>query len=214
MKKKLVLLSCLFALLFVFAFLPPLRAGRNIQAALRNPPRAEDYLGRAEKADPLSPRLPLIFGQAAVQKYHSRLTPDPELLLSAAGHFQRSAEKNPADYRVRQTLSDTWLLLAEQTEQPERKTEYLLKARRAAFEAWLRFPGSDQLTYQLGQLAEQLGQDQEAVTWYRLAVDIEDAYRIQFRQMYPEYDLFSRLGEQRYTYAEEFIEARAAGTAP
>jgi hypothetical protein len=42
---------------------------------------------------------------------------------------------------------------------------------------------------------------------YRKAIEIEDEYRDQFRQMYPEReDVVSRLDKNRYLYAKERVE--------
>ncbi|MHC4783052.1 MAG: hypothetical protein ACYTE0_08380, partial [Planctomycetota bacterium] len=55
-------------------------------------------------------------------------------------------------------------------------------------------------------IAEQLGRNDAALKHYQTAVDIEDAYRAQFRIMYPERKtVISRLGNATYTEAKSKI---------
>ena len=55
--------------------------------------------------------------------------------------------------------------------------------------------------------AERLDKKNEALQYYRRAVEIEDSYRRQFRQMYPERDtVVSRLGEENYRLAQQRIQ--------
>jgi hypothetical protein len=44
-----------------------------------------------------------------------------------------------------------------------------------------------------------------AVAQYEKAVEIEDAYRNQFKVMYPGREIFSRLGEEKYKNAKQRI---------
>jgi len=50
-----------------------------------------------------------------------------------------------------------------------------------------------------------LGQKTIALCHYQMAVDIEDAYRAQFKIMYPGRAIISRLGEETYTEAKSKI---------
>ncbi len=69
------------------------------------------------------------------------------------------------------------------------------------------YPGSDRLWFGLAQAAERLGLRDAALSHYQKAVEIEDSYRRQFRQMYPQREkIVSRLGEQDYRLARKRIE--------
>ena len=57
----------------------------------------------------------------------------------------------------------------------------------------------------LGGIAEMLGKIDVAVENYRKAVEIENAYREQFKMMYPGRAIFSRLGEDQYQTAIDKI---------
>ena len=72
-------------------------------------------------------------------------------------------------------------------------------------EAAKRYPGLGRLWLELGTIAERLGNSKTALVHYKEAVSIEDSYRVQFRQMYPGREMFSRLGEQKYQFAKARI---------
>lgn len=189
----------------LIAVIPPVRAGANIQQALRRGDQASHLLEQATGADSLSPQPPWLQGQWALQRYGEKLVKDPMLLEQAADGFQTAAERNPDDYRMRESLSDVYYFRAESVSDPNEKTACFERAYTALQQAWRRFPGSDRIVFKLGNIAEGLGLTTEAAGWYCRAVAIEQAYRRQFQEMYPEYDLFSRLGQQRFEYAQEFI---------
>ena len=79
------------------------------------------------------------------------------------------------------------------------KTPLLLnKAFAAVSRAVELYPGSDRLNVKFADVAERLGKTSLALEYYQKTIDIEDAYRVQFRSMYPERELFSRMGQGRY----------------
>jgi hypothetical protein len=59
----------------------------------------------------------------------------------------------------------------------------------------------------LAEIAEQLDKTDIAVAQYEKAVEIEDAYRNQFKIMYPGREIVSRLGEDKYEFATERIKS-------
>ncbi|MHC4353754.1 MAG: hypothetical protein ACYS0H_13670 [Planctomycetota bacterium] len=79
------------------------------------------------------------------------------------------------------------------------KTDWLNKALDAASEAIERYPGCGRLHFKLAQIADRSDRTGAAVVHYAKAIEIEDAYRDQFRRMYPDREeVVSRLGEERY----------------
>jgi hypothetical protein len=52
-----------------------------------------------------------------------------------------------------------------------------------------------------------LGKTEAALADYCRAVEIEDAFQAQFRQMYPQHAPVSRLGDEDYRLAKERIAA-------
>ena len=86
----------------------------------------------------------------------------------------------------------------------------LLGQNQEAYDWYLRaaerYPCCGRLHFHLGQLADRLGKPVQALQHYRETVSIEDAFRKQFRQMYPEREqVVSRLGEDKYLFAEQRI---------
>jgi len=68
------------------------------------------------------------------------------------------------------------------------------------------YPGCERLWFELGQLAERMGQATAGLSHYKRAVEIEERYRDQFRTMYPQREsVISRLGEKEYRLAQERI---------
>ena len=67
-----------------------------------------------------------------------------------------------------------------------------------------RYPGCGRLHFQLGQIADGFAQPNGAREHYAETVRIEEAFRAQFREMYPEReDMVSRLGEANYQTARK-----------
>jgi O-antigen ligase len=206
-----IAMFCLFAVFAGFSYFIvflPFRAGLAIQQAFRRPAESIHLLRLAEEKDPLSPQPAWYLGQMLLQQAQQKRNVDKTLFEEAEKAFKRALTRNPDDYRLMEALGDLFITRAE-TEDSDIVRQEFLKAGFCWFQkAWRRFPGCDRLAYKLGMTAEQMNQIEEAVRWYSLAVEIEEAYRKQFEQMYPNYPRFSRLGEKRYQYARDFLESR------
>jgi O-antigen ligase len=209
----LLLIAALAGFLWI-AVIPPVRAGARIQQALGQPDQAGALLTAAEQLDRLSPQAAWLNGQLVLQQFQEKIIKDPALLEQAAEAYSRAILRNPLDYRLHESLADVYMIRAESEQDLNEKIGFLKQSYVSARQAFVRFPGSDRLAFKLGLMAEQIHRIEEARLWYCLAVEIEEAYRIQFRQMYPGHDLFSRLGEERYQYALEFIRSAAAPDSP
>jgi hypothetical protein len=73
-----------------------------------------------------------------------------------------------------------------------------------------RYPGCGRLHFKQAQIADQMGNAEIAVEQYRKAIDIEDEYRDQFRQMYPERrDIVNRLDKKMYLDAKKRVQELA-----
>ncbi len=199
------LLTAAFAAFLSVAVIPPVRAGAKIRQAFQYPKQAIDRLEKAEQADWLSPLPAWLQGQWTLQRDSEKLLKEPQALQQAADAFGRAVRRNPLDYRMRESQADVYFVLAERAADPQEKADFQTRAYQIALQAWQRFPGSDRLTFKLGTIAEQLGMEAEAADWYCRAMAIEDSYRRQFEQMYPGYELFSRLGQKRYQHAADYL---------
>ena len=85
------------------------------------------------------------------------------------------------------------------------------KAYKAASQAVERYPGCGRLHFKLAKIADQMNKTGIAIEHYAKTVEIEDEYRAQFKQLYPErQDVVSRIGNKDYKYAKERV-AKLAG---
>ena len=130
-----------------------------------------------------------------------------DLLLRAEEALKAAIERNKASYKNFERLSDVYYRLA-QISAPQEKTDWLNQALNAASLAIARYPGCGRLHFKQAQIAEQLGKTKAAIEQYKQAVEIEDQYRAQFRQMYPEREkVISRLREDQYKLAKDKLKA-------
>lgn len=135
------------------------------------------------------------------------------LLLSAEQDSLAAAERNRVDYKNFERLADVYMLFAENSIEQER-AKWLDKAYESAGRAVELFPGSSRLTFKLAQIAEKSGKRAVAVENYKRAVNIENRFRDQFRMMYPEDDVLSRLGQGEYDLAQQQIKVLSEKNPP
>jgi hypothetical protein len=103
-------------------------------------------------------------------------------------------------------LTDVYVQLAE-TSTGRDKTDWISRAFDTASEAVKRYPGCGRLHFKLAQIADRSSKTDIALEHYARAIKIEDAYRDQFRQIYPEREkVVSRLGEEKYSEAQQQLE--------
>jgi hypothetical protein len=183
----------------------PVRAGTQFQAGLRSNDNPSLYFQRAAQIDPIDPEPWSYAAQWSLNR--SRLLSSPmkreEYLTQALAFLQQAQRRNPHNYAHSELLSEIHIDQSEINE--ENKGTFLEAAYQAEMEAQRLYPGSDRIAYNLGTLAEKMNQPQKAIEHFRRAVEIEDQYRSQFAEMYPGYPLCSRLGQQRYEYARQYI---------
>jgi tetratricopeptide (TPR) repeat protein len=157
---------------------------------------AHGYLEAAVRADPLSPVAANFNGRLYLQQYEQTPQRQVVLLEEAARSFGQAIERNPADYKNYEKLAMSYGRLGQQ----QNAYEWCLKATAL-------YPGCERIWFELAQAAEQLGKTGLALCHYVKAVEIEDSYRQQFRQMYPNREkVVSRLGDKEYQHAKRRIE--------
>lgn len=142
-----------------------------------------------------------------LKKIHEQQTVNNEHLLEKGHNWAHiAAMRNPAGFKPWRLLAELEILLSEQTEGEEKK-DHLKTAFDYLQNAIARYPGSGRLHYDLARIAGQLNRNDAALCHYTMAVEIEDAYRDQFKVMYPESQtIVSRLGQARYLQAKTKIE--------
>jgi hypothetical protein len=198
------MIACLVAVDF--------KAGRYQSFVLRpsgavriaeNPNRAGQLFAAAAAEDKLSPRALNLNGRLHMQYY--RYSRDQQSMLTqAAQYFDAAVQRDKADFKNYEKLMIVYELLAEVSPANE-ADEWNQKAYDSGIETARRYPGKGRLQFELGKIAERLDDNDAALAHYKKAVQIEDSYRVQFRRMYPGREMFSRLGQNNYTWAKERI---------
>jgi O-antigen ligase len=166
--------------------------------------QAHQLLAAAAEDDRLSPAAPSL--NAGLYLHHYQITgrKEKELLGGAEDSLLEAINRDSADFKNFEQLTQVYTLLAE-TSTGQEKTDWLNKAFDSARDAKERYPGCGRLRIKLAKIAEQLGKTDSAITQYKKAIDIENDFRRQFRLMYSGEEIFSRLGEEKYNLAKQKI---------
>jgi hypothetical protein len=184
----------------------PVRAGTQFQAGLRSYDNPSPYFQQAAKIDPIDPEPLMYEAQFYLSRFESSRIKKEDDLTQAAAFSQQARLRDPHNFIHSELLSNIYL--AQSGFKKENEQRFLDAAYQAMLEARRLYPGSDRIAFNLGTLAEKMNQPQKAVEHFRRAVEIEDQYRQQFAEMYPGYPLCSRLGQNRYEYAKNYIQKR------
>lgn len=159
--------------------------------------RAHDLLDAAFAADPLSPAALNLNGRLYLQEYEYGRPKQRASLEKAADYFRQAVAVNPANYKNYEKAGDAYRLLGQDKE----AYDWYLGAAG-------RYPGCGRLHLRLGELAEKRDAPEKARGHYQRAIEIEDAFRQQFRAMYPEREkVVSRLGDDNYRRAKASLAA-------
>jgi hypothetical protein len=192
---------------FNYALVPVAKtSARNQQAIRQGQPfgYAHQLLFQAAEQDPLDPTALNLNGRLYLQHYNETPNAQSALLKKAEACFFAAIARDNADFKNYEKLSEVYTLLAKNSPKRE-KIDWLNYALDNLWSAVERYPTSDRLRFELAEIAEQLDKTDIAVAQYEKAVEIEDAYRNQFRIMYPGREIFSRLGEEKYKNAKQRI---------
>jgi len=201
---------------FNYALTPVAKASTTIRKAIHQIQSgfyAHDTLELAVKYDPLDTTALNFNGRLYLQRYNTTSDAPPDLLKKAEECFSAAINRDPADFRNHERLSDVYNQLAQTVTQPK-KNLYLQKSLDKAFDAIWLYPGSAQLRIKMAQIAEKLNDTEIALAQYQKAIEIEDAYRNQFHTMYPHKKVFSRLGELKYQDAKRKVNQLSKKTTP
>jgi hypothetical protein len=163
--------------------------------------RAHRLLDQAAKDDSLSAAALSMNGRLYLHDFELTGGENRDLLLQAEKCFKAAISRNNAAFKDFERLTDAYCSLAEVSAGQE-AVDWWNKAFETALVAVERYPGCGRLHFNLAQIAEELGLDDTAVREYERAIRIEDEYRAQFRQMYPDTEeIVSRLGQEKYNLA-------------
>ena len=212
-----VVITCVY---LNYALIPVSNASAKIQQANRaisvgRLEQAHKLLDSAAEDDSLSPAALSLNGRLYL--HHFKLTSgvNRDLLLQAEKCLRAAIERNGAAFKNFERLTEVYVLLAEISTQQE-KNDWLNKAfDNASFAVEHRYPGCARLRIELAKIAELLGKTDIAIKQYEEAIDIEDKYRDQFQEMYPEREkIVSRLGEEKYQFAKQQLKFLTGQSTP
>jgi len=149
--------------------------------------------------------------------HHFKLTSsvNRELLVAAEKKSLGAIERNNAAFKNYERLTEVYILLADISKEQE-KTDWLNKAfENTSFTVEHLYPGCARLRIELAKISDLLGKTDIAISQYEKAIEIEDEYRAQFREMYPEREeIVSRLGDKKYLFAKQRIKYLRSQPAP
>lgn len=175
--------------------------------------QAHNLLSAATSVDSLSPAAPALNARLHIQQVHNA-SPKPNFHLQHAEKCLLAAiARDPADSKHFERLAETYTLFTE-ISPPDEKTNWLNKALDSISSAVERYPGSARLHLQAAEIAEKLDNNTLALDHYQKTVDIEDAFRNQFKIMYPQWRLVSRLGEEKYQHAKQKLKDLSEKSTP
>jgi O-antigen ligase/polysaccharide polymerase Wzy-like membrane protein len=188
-----------------YALVPSVSASVKVRrATFSNIETASKLLDSAIATDRLDPTLPSLKGKMLLRYYDSLKTKEALWLDKAVESFELAISCDNADHKNFANLGRAYELLAENYPD-DKKQQILKKAFEVMEDAVDRYPGSAKLQTDLGKIFEKRGAVAEALGCYKKAIDIEDAYRRQFKIMYPDQRAVSRLNKQDYELALERI---------
>ncbi len=192
-----------------YAFIPVVSSTKKIKLANESfvyggLQQAHQLLDSAAKDDKLSSHALSLNAKMFVR--YAEITPSQqdEILTIAEEYFKQAIKRNDASYKNYEDLSETYLKHSE-ISKPDESTGLLILAYDAAIKARDRYKGNERLHYNAAQLADKLLITEKALESYQKAVEIEDQYQMQFKKMYPQEKMVSRLGEDKYLFAKKRI---------
>ncbi|MHC4630691.1 MAG: O-antigen ligase family protein [Planctomycetota bacterium] len=167
--------------------------------------QAHRLLDSAAKDDDLGSAALSMNGRLYLHHFQLTQNGNRDLLLKSEKCLRTAIERNSAAFKNHERLTNVYESLAEISIQQE-KTKWLNKALNRASLAVERYPGCGRLQFKVAEIAEKLGKIDIAIEHYEKTIDIEDKYRAQFQEMYPEREkIVSRLGEEKYKNAKQRI---------
>jgi len=165
--------------------------------------QACNLLADAADDDKLSPTALYLNGRLYLQNYYDTGQKQSNLLKKAELCFLGATARDSADFKSYEKLSTVYDLLG----QTKEAYDWELRAVQC-------YPGSAEIQFELAQIAEKLNKTDAAITHYKNAIDIEDSFRRQFKTMYPNRKIVSRLDEDKHNNAKQRVELLTKESTP
>ncbi len=166
--------------------------------------QAHRLLEQASEDDPLSSEALSLNSKLYLHHFKLTSSVDRDLLLAAEKQSLGAINRNNASFKNYERLTEIYTLLADISKQQE-KTDWLNKAfDNTWFTVEHLYPGCARIRIELAKISELLGKTDIAISQYEKAIEIEDEYRAQFREMYPKREeIVSRVGDKKYHFAKQ-----------
>ncbi|MEN6384021.1 MAG: O-antigen ligase family protein [Phycisphaerales bacterium] len=162
---------------------------------------ASALLSSAIKCDVFNPAPANFKGTMESYWYQTNPSQNKDKLVDSSESFKIAISRDRSDFKNFEKLSETYQLLAEAN--PSQCNKWFELALDALNQAISRYPSGGDLHLKAATVAQQLNKTDEAIEHYIQAIAIEDAYREEFKVMYPDKEFFSRLGEINYNFAKQ-----------
>ncbi|MCP4610826.1 MAG: O-antigen ligase family protein [Planctomycetes bacterium] len=203
-----------------YVFIPVSKTSAKIQLANRaifagRFEQAYKLLDGASEDDSLSSDALSLNSKLYLHHFKLTSSVNRELLLAAEKKSLGAIERNRASFKNYERLTEVYTLLADISKQQE-KIDWLNKAyENTLFTVENLYPGCARLRIELAKVSDLLGKTDTAISQYEKAIEIEDEYRAQFREMYPKREeIVSRLGDKKYLFAKQRIKDLRSQPAP
>ncbi len=205
-RRSVSLIAAAAVVVFInIAVIPPVRSSAKTRLAFVLPTGyANKLLDRAADLDKLDPLPCAINGKIMIAAYE--YSKDTAMLEKAAEYFDLATVRDHSDFKNYANIGRAYEKLAEASSE-DKKQQLLKKAFDMMANAVNRYPGSAELRIEFAKITEKLSLRDVALRSYKKAIDIENAYRRQFKIMYPGREEVSRLSTKEYSFAKERIEA-------
>ncbi|MFA5291861.1 MAG: O-antigen ligase family protein [Phycisphaerae bacterium] len=165
---------------------------------------ASAILDSAITDDRFNPAPPTLKGMMSLYNFKVDPSLNQDILLQSEKAFQAAIQRDPANFKNYENLAEVYQKLAEVS--PPQHLLWFEKAFESLSHAVSLYPASADLHLTLATAAQQINKIDIAIDNYAQAIAIEDAYREQFKIMYPGKEVFSRIGEVNYKFAKERLE--------
>ena len=204
-------MAILIVAYLVYALVPVCKASVKIHKAKLLTIRgdfiqAQALLAVAATDDCFDPGPIAMNGHIKLQCFQQQGRKDSDLLFEAESCLLEAIKRDKANFKNFEKLAELYSELGN-ISVPQEKKKWLQKEYDSICQAALRYPNSGRLRLKLANAAEMLNKNEIAIENYAKAIEIEDSYRKMYGIMYPDREMFSRLGYEKYEYAKRRLTA-------
>ncbi|AQQ10141.1 Lipid A core - O-antigen ligase [Sedimentisphaera cyanobacteriorum] len=191
-----------------FAALPAWKMNSAFSRALQTRFQNDAAINRFANSDPLSSWPASLAGKAYLRNF--RETQNEKMLEKADRMFTKQAMLNRASFKPYLRLAEVSELQAKNSISKGKK-DNLEDAFSYYQMAIMRYPGKGEIHLNYALALKKLGKNQQALREFKAARKIELMFREEFRKNYPDRELVSRIGREKFKMIEENISRLSSG---